>query len=110
MMNGKSHIIRMHTVIAGTPKGKDTDHLNGDGLDNRRENLRAVTHRENLQNLHIKKSSKYPGVYWNKQVKKWRVRIVVAGKRPHLGYYEDEETAGIIYAMACNAIKMGAIL
>lgn len=100
----------MHAVIAGTPKGMDTDHINGNGLDNRRCNLRIVTARQNQQNQNIQKSSKYPGVHWQKDARKWRAQIRVNGKQQYLGYYDDEETAGIVYAMACNAIKMGCVL
>ena len=102
--------IRMHRIIVDTPDGMDTDHINGNGLDNRRCNLRVVTRRENIQNLHLKKSSKFPGVSWYKQTKKWAANIGLNGKNHHLGYYDDEETAGIIYAMACNALKMGCVL
>jgi len=99
--------IYMHQDIISTKKGEMTDHINGNGLDNRRKNLRIVTHRENLQNLHIKKTSKYPGVYWNKQKEKWQTQIKTPLGRQHLGVYSDEETAGLIYAMAYNALKMG---
>lgn len=106
----KRSLICMHAVIAGTPKGMDTDHINGNGLDNRRCNLRIVTARQNQQNQNIQKSSKYPGVHWQKDARKWRAQIRVNGKQQYLGYYDDEETAGIVYAMACNAIKMGCVL
>lgn len=109
-VNGKQHTIPMHSVILGTPKGMETDHINGNGLDNRRENLREVTTRENAQNRHTPKTSKYPGVTWHKQRGKWQANIRVAGKLNYLGLYGDEETAGIVYAMACNAVKMGCIL
>ncbi len=100
----------MHAVIVGTPKGMQTDHINGNGLDNRRENLRVVTHRKNAQNRHTPKSSKYPGVTWHKSARKWQAQIRVAGKKHHLGLYEDEETAGIVYAMACTSVNMGCVL
>ena len=107
-INGKRAKIWMHAVIAGTPKGMETDHINGNGLDNRRRNLRIVSCRENHQNLHIVKTSKYPGVSWYKRGRKWRVFFNRNKTRLYLGSYSDEETAGIIYAMACNAEKMGA--
>lgn len=109
-INGKRHTILMHVVISGTPKGMETDHINGNGLDNRRENLRVVTRRENTQNRHSPKSSKYPGVTWHKQRGKWMAYINVGSKQHYLGLYENEETAGIVYAMACNAVKMGCVL
>ena len=107
VVDGKDHSIHMHAVIAGTPKGFETDHINGDGLDNRRENLRIVTTRQNQQNRHHTKSSRFPGVTWDRQTSKWKSAIRINGKSHNLGRFEDENTAGIIYAMACGALKMG---
>lgn len=61
-INGKRPIIRMHHEIIGVPPtGFMTDHENGCGTDNQRENLRHVTNRQNQQNLkNKKKTSKYP--------------------------------------------------
>jgi len=97
--------IYMHAAIIGTPKGFETDHINGDGLDNRRINLRITTTRENQQNRHTPKTSKFPGVCRFERTGKWRAYIKIGGKQHHLGLFDDEETAGIVYAMACNAIK-----
>ena len=71
----KRTTIHMHAVIAGTPPGRGTDHINGNGLDNRRGNIRVVNSRENGQNKHRPKSSKYTGVSWHKQSRKWEVGI-----------------------------------
>lgn len=98
----------MHAIIIGTPPRKMTDHINGDGLDNRKENLRVVTNRENLQNLHVKKTSKYPGVRFVRQSKKWRATIQFKGKQYNLGNYSDELTAATVYAVASEVIKMEA--
>lgn len=103
-VNGKSHKIKMHRCIITPPHGMEIDHLNGDGLDNRRENLRVVTHRINLQNRHDTKTSKYPGVSWDKNKQKWRADIRIDGKRHHLGLYRDEDIAGIIYSGACREL------
>jgi hypothetical protein len=100
--NGKKHTIRMHAAIVGTPKGMGTDHINGNGLDNRRENLRIVTTRENQQNQHIPRTSKYPGVSWHKKSGKWIARIRVSGKQRYLGIYDSEEKAARRYRIACD--------
>ena len=101
-MNGKRHLILMHSVILDTPKGMQTDHVNGNGLDNRRQNLRVVTCRENQQNQHTPKTSKYPGVSWDKKRRKWLVRIEVNGKQHFLGRYDSEEAAARRYRIACD--------
>ncbi len=97
---GKRHTIRMHAVILNPPQGMIIDHINGNGLDNRRENLRVVTTRQNQQNLHIPKSSRYPGVIWYKQTKRWQARIKINGRSKHLGYFKDEFEAATVYRVA----------
>jgi hypothetical protein len=68
--------ILMHRVINNTPADMQTDHINRDRLDNRRSNLRTVTHTENMRNRSIHRNNKSgaSGVTWNKQANKWRVR------------------------------------
>lgn len=75
--------IYMHRLINKTPKGLDTDHINHDTLDNRRNNLRTVTHSENLRNSKLSKSNKsgHRGIYWDSERKKWRTSITENGKR-----------------------------
>lgn len=106
---GKPRTISMHVEIMGTPKGRDTDHINGDGLDNRRENLRVCTHRENGQNRHQIKTSKYPGVSWEKYRRKWRAAITVNGKTNHIGLFEVEEDAAVAYQQACENLNIEAM-
>ena len=89
----------MHAVILNHPVGMVADHIDGNGLNNQRENLRIVTHRENSLNRHIPKSSKYPGVHWDNQRGKWRSRIRVAGKNRHIGYFNSEESAAREYCI-----------
>ncbi len=96
--------IFMHRFILNPPKGTDVDHINGDGLDNRRSNLRVVTHRQNLQNRHVKKTSKYPGVYWHKRDRKWCSQIYVNGEKKHLGNFKNEERAFRAYKNAVHEL------
>lgn len=100
--NSKRHTIKMHRIILKTSLGMETDHINGNGLDNRRENLRVVTHRKNGQNLHIPKSSQFPGVSWHKETQKWLAAIQVSRKKYNLGYYDDETAAARRYQIACD--------
>lgn len=73
------------------------NHINFNRLDNRLENIEVVTNRENTNLKHIKSSSKYVGVSWHKGSKKWMSRIVINGKRKHLGYFFEEIEAHNAY-------------
>jgi hypothetical protein len=101
-IRGKRHMISMHSTILKTSKGMDTDHFNGNGLDNRRENLRICTHRENMQNQHINKTSNYQGVSWSNRDQMWRAYIWVNGKSHNLGNFNDEIKAAKVYNDACD--------
>jgi hypothetical protein len=105
--NGKNHTIRMHLMLIDVPKDMNTDHINNNGLDNRKENLRVVTIRENQQNriASINKTSKYVGVSWNTRDKRWRAQIYHNGVHRDLGNYKDEEDAHEAYLKACEEIK-----
>lgn len=69
--------------------GEIVDHINNDGLDNRRENLRAATKAQNAMN-HAKRKGNYRGVFWNAQNKNWRARI---GNREVGSFATEEEAA-----------------
>ena len=82
------------------------NHKNFNRQDNRVENLEIVTQRENANRAHIKSSSKYVGVSWHKGSKKWMSRIVINGKRKHLGYFFEEIEASNAYQNALLAIRV----
>ncbi len=90
------HFGLMHRVIAFVGMGieiddKDMiDHINGNGLDNRRCNLRVVTPRQNTQNKRSIRTSKYPGVFWHNQNKKWCSYIGINGVQRYLGIFSTE--------------------
>lgn len=93
--------ILMHREVLGDVPGEmDIDHVDGDGLNNQKANLRIITHRQNCQNLHIQKSSKYPGVCWHKRARKWQAQVGIDGKIKYLGLYETENDAFEAYRMA----------
>jgi len=99
-------LIQMHHAIIGKPpKGKVTDHIDGNGLNNQKANLRHVTPRENQQNRHHPKTSMFPGVNWSKANKKWRSQIRIMGKRKHLGMFDNEIDASNAYKNAVNNLK-----
>ena len=93
--------IKMHREIMGlTPKdGLVVDHINGNGLDNRKRNLRICTQFQNMKNTLKRpgKTSKYKGVYWRKERGKWQARITFQNKRIRLGHFEDESEAARAY-------------
>ena len=105
---GRQKTAWMHTAIMGEQKGLEIDHINGNPLDNRKENLRHVTHAQNQCNSIARGgSSKYKGVCWKKERGKWFVQIQKNGKRCHLGYYKTEQDAAIAYNEAA-LIHFGA--
>lgn len=88
----------MHRQILNTPKGMETDHINGDRLDNRRENLRMATHQENCRNMRpLKNKSGYKGVQWYKRDQRWVAFLTVNDKHIYLGYFDDPKDAAEAY-------------
>jgi len=89
----------MHREIMNAPKGLDVDHIDGNGLNNRKSNLRLCTHAENVHNSRPMRngSSKYKGVCWHKTYKKWYSSIGKTGKRFYLGRFDNEIDAALAY-------------
>lgn len=107
--NNKKKLVYLHRFLLDAQPGQRVDHINGDRLDNRRENLRRVTLYQNQQNrkcpTHTTSGKK--GVCWHRQMRKWHVRISVNGTRMHLGYYDDLETAALLYDAAARQFFNG---
>lgn len=97
--NGRHRVIRIHREIIQTPEGMYTDHIDGDGLNNQKSNLRICTNQQNQFNRGGSNgtSSKYKGVHWYKQTKRWHARIKINGGLNHIGYFNNEEEAAIAY-------------
>ncbi len=88
----------MHRVILGVLKGQEVDHINGNGLDNRRENLRICTRSQNQHNRKATQgTSKYKGVSWSSRDKRWRAKIKVFGVSKMLGNFIEEKDAARAY-------------
>lgn len=96
---------KMHRVIMNTPGDMQTDHINGNGLDNRRANLRICTATENKR-YSLRRSdntSGHKGVTWHVGHQKWQARITVDQERIHLGYFTAIEEAVKFYKVAAEA-------
>ena len=97
--------IRMANFILGAPPGAHVAHVNGDGLDNWRANLRLSTPREEgaRRRLNRNNRSGYRGVSWHAQTGKWRAGIVRRPLKLHIGYYATAAEAARAYdARACE--------
>lgn len=96
----------LHRIVNATPRGLDTDHVNGFKLDNRRSNLRTATTSQNVsnrRNLKRKSSSKFKGVCWtNICSNHWQAYISVNGKRIHLKRFKTEKEAAEAYNVAAK--------
>ncbi|MGE0126653.1 MAG: HNH endonuclease [Blastocatellales bacterium] len=94
----------MHRVIARTPRGLSTDHINGDTLDNKEKNLRVVTIAQNNMNrkIGVNNTSGYKGVTWVGFRRVWRAKIKKDGKTYHLGYYKSISKAARAYRSAAR--------
>ena len=96
--NGKTRIVLMHREIMRATKGQEIDHINGDGLDNRKENLRYVTRQQNIFNKKPQgKTSQYKGVYYRAKEDRWVAQISVNRVKKYLGIYKSEKQAAIAY-------------
>jgi hypothetical protein len=102
--DNKSKTKEVHQLVAETflnhnPCGHKlvVDHINNNKLDNRVENLQIVTNRFNTCKTQGNYSSKYKGVYWGKNNKKWVSQIYINGKKEHLGLFLNEQEASQAY-------------
>ena len=100
----KNKNVYLHRFIMKLLEGDSkiiVDHIDKNGLNNKKENLRLCTQAENLRNSEKRKSKKqtsiYKGVEWKKDRNKWRCRIKYNYKSIHLGTFEDEKEAALAY-------------
>ena len=96
-------LIPLHRFILDAPDGIQVDHINGNGLDNRRVNLRLCTAQQNCaNNRRVYSKSGYKGVYWNQCV--WQARLNHNGKLLYFGSYKSPIDAARAYDKAATEI------
>ena len=106
-VDGRWTHVKMHRVIMEPPRGMDVDHIDGNGLNNRRVNMRVCTRKRNLWNSrrHADGCSGFKGLmYYHGRWKPWLARIHRNGKSTCLGYFATSEEAARAYDAA--AIRM----
>jgi len=103
--NKKERVIHsyLHRLIMKPKPSEQVDHINGDGLDNRRENLRIATNQQNQMARHVVVGkSGYKGVYERNGI--YRASIKFNGKKIHLGGYKTPQKAARAYNQAAIAL------
>lgn len=102
-VENKRTAILMHREIMNAPEHSSVDHINGNPLDNCKENLRLCTHQQNMHNqksAHKNNKLGIKGVRWYRNAKKFRARITINGKVIHLGYFNVMGDADSAYRKA----------
>lgn len=109
--NGIKKLIHIHKLLAicflnhDTNSGLFVDHINNKRTDNRLENLQLITPRKNSTKDRVGKTSKFIGVDYDKNQKKWRSRIDVNGKSIFLGRFNKEKDAYNAYIKKLDEIN-----
>jgi len=89
-------VVLMHRLIMDAPKGLQVDHINHNGLDNRRSNLRLCTQSQNLGNTRVKSGKAFKGVHLD-QRGRFRASIGINGRTVSLGNFQSAQHAAAIY-------------
>ena len=99
-LSGGQHTLFLHRFILNLKlyDGKQADHIDGDGLNNQRSNLRKCTLHQNRLNRRPQSGvSKYKGVNWHRVSQKWRAKIKKNRKDYYLGLFSNEIDAAKAY-------------
>lgn len=98
--------VMLHRFILGADKNYVVDHIDGDGMNNRRNNLRLATRQENSMNQRRSKNNKsgFKGVSWVEARQKWHARICLQRQSYHLGLFESAHEAHAAYVAASKSL------
>lgn len=98
-VDGVRSYVLMHRLIIEASSTEQTDHKDGNGLNNTRENLRSCSNTENQQNkpMQLNNTSGYKGVSMHKHTRRWRASISHEGRHKHIGYFDTPEDAAVAY-------------
>jgi hypothetical protein len=104
---GRKNVFLHVDLIGPLPDGVEVDHINGDGLDCRRENMRTATHSQNMHNaaVHRDARSGYKGVSFNPRNGRWVARMRIDGKHRHLGTFDSPEDAAHAYDAVARRVQ-----
>jgi hypothetical protein len=101
--HGHRSDVRMHRLILNAGPDQKVDHINGNGLDNRKANLRLCSHMQNIWNTTSRTgTSQYKGVSWDISKRIWQATIRYNNKQYHLGRFRDERDAAAAYNKAAS--------
>lgn len=92
----------MHRYLMGPSKGIFVDHIDGNGLNNQKSNLRLASHAENMRNRKMAKNntSGFKGVSWDNKMRKWKAQIRINSVRIYLGIFISRKEADVVYKQA----------
>jgi hypothetical protein len=100
---GKGTMVSMHRALLGEPPNASVDHIDRNGLNNQRSNLRICSRAQNAYNAQkwSSNTSGFKGVSWRRSKRKWRAQIQAYGKgNKHLGYFDSPVDAAHAYDRA----------
>lgn len=101
--DGRRTTQKLHMFLTGWPQ---TDHHDGNGLNNTRTNLRDATRTQNNANARRRadNTSGFKGVSWDSRISRWYARIHINGERRWLGYFADARSAALAYDSAAREL------
>lgn len=117
LYNGIRRTIQVHQLVSIAFLGHKfcgykfvINHKDFDKLNNHVDNLEIVTNRENLNRKHLKSTSQYVGVSWDKRENKWVSQIKINGKKKHLGHFRNELDASKAYQQKLKTLIKKEVL